>query len=479
MENKCSSLEHMLEAKTNSIKEHICSKIDKQHEYNNMLVRNQSWKYSVPVHNSEIYRINDVGYDEDVAEYLSEYSECLKVFTERMRRGEFPSDYSDGRKGIHLKWSEEDPILDGDAISKMSPHWEEFAKALKQFTPAFGVLPDDCETYFALENIQLPGNVPRLLRASLMNKPFQQLSFGYKAYVGDDEGMSVDAIMDIVNSNKHLRKLRIGNNLIGRDDIAKICSVVRHGSIVELDLHNCFENGIGDEMVTSLLTNGDLAKLERLGMASNELHSSTITLLANLLATNPPLQKLGLEDNGLVDNDAEALANALRSNTTLRSLDVFDENTISDAGKEAFRLVLYNDSSLNSIADSNHSCIVAGLYHSADLNMESAVGLYPFGGWNVDGKPESFNRARKIYNLLSQRNKSKSTSNVQHFDDVDVKILPSMLKAAQRYASVVHPYDRFLPGFCRVEPLSIVYEVMRKWDKVFPLYTDGADNDRN
>ena len=58
-----------------------------------------------------------------------------------------------------------------------------------------------------------------------------------------------------------------------------------------------------------------------------------------------------------------------------------------------------------------------------------------------------------------------STSNVQHFDEIDVKILPFMLKAAQKYAIEIHAYGS-------VKALSIVYEVMRKWDKVFPLYTD-------
>ena len=70
-----------------------------------------------------------------------------------------------------------------------------------------------------------------------------------------------------------------------------------------------------------------------------------------------------------------------------------------------------------------------------------------------------------------------AASNVQHFDDIDVKLLPLMIKAVQRYASVVHRHDHQRVDYCRVEPLSIVYEVMRKWDKVFPLYTNRGDND--
>lgn len=66
-----------------------------------------------------------------------------------------------------------------------------------------------------------------------------------------------------------------------------------------------------------------------------------------------------------------------------------------------------------------------------------------------------------------------STSNVQYVDDIDVKLLPSILEAVQRYASVAHLDDtNSPPDYSRVEPLSIVYEVMRKWDKAFPLYTD-------
>jgi hypothetical protein len=279
-----------------------------------------------------------------------------------MRRGEFPSDYYDDRKGISFDWAEEDPILDRDTSIKTRPHWKEFADALKQFTPAFGVLPDDGETYFTLENVQLGRFIPRLLKDALMNKPFQELSFVNKVGVGDDDGMSLDAVMvmEIMNSNKHLRKLTIGNNRIQLSHMAQICSAVNEHSLVTLDLYNCFENGLGDAMVASLLTNGGLAKLQRLGLDSNEIASNGIALLADFLATNPPLKELDLMNNGLSGDCVDLLANALRSNASLRSLQL-DGNAIGDAGKESLRLVLYNDSSLNSIADSNHSCVVEGV----------------------------------------------------------------------------------------------------------------------
>ena len=55
--------------------------------------------------------------------------------------------------------------------------------------------------------------------------------------------------------------------------------------------------------------------------------------------------------------------------------------------------------------------------------------------------------------------------------DIDVKILPYMLESVQRYAQSARlrkKYDR--PLHATLESVSIVYEVMRRWDKVFNLY---------
>ena len=462
LEAKCSSLENELGG---------VKKVQlRQFEYSSMLVKNQSWKYKAQVcFSTEHWEI-----DEDVAEFVLKRSRTLKDLTEKLRRGEFPNYHGNNEKGINLDWGEDGPILDYDAIGAMSPHWMEFADALTQFTPTFGMLPDDCETYFTLENVQvdlMPHQfVTRLLKNALMNKPFQTLSFVNKLGVGDnvgDGGMTIDNIIDIMDSNKYLRKLTIGNNRIQLGQMEKICSVLCRGSIVELNLRNCFENGLGDDIMAYLLTNGG-SNLQRLGLDSNGLNSSTVTLLANSLATNPPLKDLDLSDNGLSVDYVKSLANALRSNNSLRCLKL-SGNSISDAGFEAFRRVLQNESSLNSLASSNHNCVVTGV----GFACWNKYGFWEKETWHEKAeKAESFNRARKIYKLLSERNKSMSASNVQHFDDIDVKFLPFMIKSVQRYASVVHPHDHQRVDYCRVEPLSIIYEVMRKWDKVFPLYTD-------
>mmetsp|Transcript_18720 Transcript_18720/g.37757 ORF Transcript_18720/g.37757 Transcript_18720/m.37757 type:complete len:558 (+) Transcript_18720:46-1719(+) len=452
LEAKCSSLENILESTSQSTKGHmnrletkvdsVHVKLDRSlnfHEYNEMLVKNQVWGYSADIDTADNLVSN--GYTDDEAEYVAETSEELRDITLQLRRGVFPEDsnqFDSEAEGISMEMPHDDPIFSEAANDELLPHWKEFAAALKQFTPAMNLLSDNCERFFTLSFVQLDHEAMLLIKDALIGKPFRTLSFTNNDNGEDDPaGMSVDAIVDIVESNKHLRKLEIGRNRIGRDHIERLCSAVRTHALVELDLSNCFEPGNGDAMLTSLLTSGGL-KLEKLVMFSNNITSAVSTVLADFLASNPRLKELDLEEDNLNDSDVALIANALRSNTTLRTLRLI-ENNITKVGKESLRLVLYDESSLNAVADSNHICTV-------DLGWKA------FDVYNSHEQGQ-INRCRKIYSLLSSRN--ETMSNVQHFGNIDLKILPIMLEAVQKYAKNVN--------FLEVKPLSIVYEVMRKW----------------
>ena len=480
LEKKCSSLENMM----HSTKKHIdqkCEsladrlenavhkqedKLQKCHEYNKMLIKNQSWKYSAPVLSVDDFIQKD--YSEDEAEYLEWSVRDLHHITTQMRRGEFNSCIGDS--GVEVEMNDEDPLISFEVNNELLPHWKEFAAALKQFTPAINLLPDNCESSFSFYSVQLNLSAMYLVRDALIGKPFKKLAFTNNQNGG--EGMSVSAILDVVQSNKNLRKLVIDRNQIGSQQIERLCSAVRNHPLVELELNHCFEPGIGDEMLASLLSIDDLA-LEKLVLCSVNITTVGATLLADFLATNPRLEKLNLHENHLNDSDAELIANVFRSNTTLGYLDLSDNN-ITNAGVEALRLGIYDDSSLNAVADSNHFCsvILGWDYHDIDLDWIA------LDYWNSH-EEEQVNRGRKIYYLLSLRN--KTMCNTQHFGDIDVKILPDMLAAVQKYFHTLKSHNEytrrsyFLLSLAKklddVKPLSIVYEAMRKWDKAFPLYS--------
>ena len=459
LDRKGDSLADRLEAKVDAVHKVEADKALKRHEFNEMMLKNQSWKYSVPSFSR--YELSHDGFTDEAIEYLTEAAKELRDCTTKMRRGEFTSYIGDS--GVHVSITESYPRFSFAVNKELLPHWKEFAAALEQFTPAINLLPDDSESSFTFYCVQLNYDVMLMIKNALVGKPFQNLHFANNGNDGDDRGMSVAIILDVVESNKHLRKLEIFGHEIGNQHIERICSAVRNYRLVELDLCRGFDSGDGDEMLASLLTIDDLA-LEKLNMTSNNITSTVSTLLADFLATNPRLKELYLQSNDLNDSDAVLIANALRSNTTLRRLDL-DNNEITDAGVEALRRILWDDSSLNAAADTNHCCKI-------DMGRDSSSPDYApiLNKWNSH-EEKRINRGKKIYHLLSSRH--KTMSNAKYFENIDVKNLPNLLAAVQKYYDASTEFDLTNDMYTqdpKVKPLSVVYEVIRKWDKVFPLY---------
>eukprot|EP00985_Skeletonema_marinoi_P001476 scaffold581_cov127-Skeletonema_marinoi.AAC.27 len=132
LEAKCNSLENMLQSTSQSTKEHI----DKKLKYHEMLIRNQNWEYSAPLYT--VNDLTDAGFNEDEADYIYETSQMLKRSTEALRRGDFFDQGVDTRvKGISLYIDDTYPLYGEDTNKELSPHWREFAAALKHFKPAF------------------------------------------------------------------------------------------------------------------------------------------------------------------------------------------------------------------------------------------------------------------------------------------------------------------------------------------------------
>ena len=464
LEVKCNSVENKLTAHVDSKMDSLHAKIDKtmkHQEYNDMLVRNQNWNYSALIHPIE-YWMHNGAYQLEEAEYIFQTSEYLKSLTKTIRRGEFTTENEE--KGIDFELDPDAPIFDASVNHRLHPHWTEFAEALKQFNPVLGVLPDDRENFFGMHHAQLSLGAMNLLKDALMETHFKGLFFTqdrHRRY--GPGGMSIDNIFDIVDNNKHLRELDIHGYFVANIQITKICtSVHRHPSLFDLSLNSCFEDGLGDEMLDSLLTSSEF-KLQRLAIRFNGITSRGITLLSEFLATDPPLKWLEIDGNDLGDNEAESLANALRRNTTLRRLDL-SSNDITDVGKESLRLALHDDRSLNSVSDSNHSCYIVGVA----LYWNKSPAWCTIRTWDMDDlrKKTEMNRAQKFYGILYCRN--GPMTNVRHFNGIDIKILPNMIGTVQRY------WNSYLP----LNSLSIVYEVMRKWEKVFPLYNlEGGNTD--
>eukprot|EP00984_Skeletonema_dohrnii_P026649 scaffold16013_cov84-Skeletonema_dohrnii-CCMP3373.AAC.2 len=443
LEEKCSSLETILES---------TSRTNKTLKYHEMLIRNQNWEYPAPVRtNDELARAD---YDDEETNYIYGTSQMLKRSTEALRRGDFPSQnvFARGDKGIYLYIDEGFPS--DDCINdELSPHWREFAAALKHFKPAFDVLSDDYETFITFQNAQLNRETTQLIKEALINTPFNRFLFQYSY---DFHG-GMSTIAEMMGNNKCLQKLELHKiQDMDRNDITELSSAINnHPCLVGVNINECFSDGLGDYMLQSLLRT-DEWKLEILSMPDNHLLGGGVeslnvcTQLSDFLATNPRLKRLNLNDNILNDSNAVLIANALRSNTTLTDLYIC-RNRMSEVGATTlYRRALCDASSLNSLADSNHTCSIES-FQILEENRSEA---------------REINRAQKLYGLLSLRNIVQT--NVQYFGEIDVNLLPHILEVVQKYAIASMDGDKH-----HVKALSIVYEVMRRWEKVSPLYKLG------
>ena len=145
----------------------------------------------------------------------------------------------------------------------------------------------------------------------------------------------------------------------------------------------------------------------------------------------------------------------------LKTIQIF-WNEMTQKGFTALARAIYDPTSLNSVSECNHTCWIDGLHkYLPDDGYEMCNNAASYQG--APYRPVKQTRARKIYQLLSKRN--KEGSNVQHlnleFEDDDdegglaLKIVPKVFEAVHNYSNE----SNSLP----IPPLSIMYEVLRGW----------------
>ena len=104
------------------------------------------------------------------------------------------------------------------------------------------------------------------------------------------------------------------------------------------------------------------------------------------------------------------------------------------------------------------------IFYRAPPNFDDLGGLH--GLYTYD---PIWNRRKKIYTILSRRNRSRK--NAAHFDSdgIGIKQIPQVLSLLKPF-SEHHLHDKdAIQGVDEVVPLSVAYEIMRDW-KMPELY---------
>jgi len=443
METRYTSLQNSMDGMKDKCKylENRCDSLQRSVQ---ILSKESKWEWSVPPiplasHWHE--------FDEEYLELIDMFLDAIKSYTCQLRSGKCTD--------ISLRFGNvsDDTLLQHDDI--LLPRWRELANALQLYHN-----PNPLNR-FSVYNIQLAPSVIDLLLPALNGKKIDGLTFNNNNFVNISDGIKF--AVEVIKNNPNMKQFCWDYNQL--ESIENVCllldAVINHPSIDCVRLEGCLGGNIdGYEALCYLLASGK--SFELIDFESNDIQTRGRSAISDYIASDSPLKNLFFSDNMLNDDDAILIARSLQQNTNLSKF-ILDNNNLTDTGAGALCKAAYDPSSLNSISDCNHTCVIK-------INGYVPIGLIDDDDGKVISSPID-RRGAKIYRLLSERN--EDGNNVQHlnseFNNEDeennnsLKLVPKVLECVQKYHGCTTASQGYVP------PLSILYEVLRGW-KMPELY---------
>ena len=225
-------------------------KVDDKLEYQDVLLKNQKWEYSVPRPDTAFWNgITDAGVLAEAEDFLVQ----MQKQTEAMRYGSSDEIRIDNGMVYHRK------IL---------PHWEEFANALEQYQYHLQSLDYDRESSLKFFDIVISSEVINLLSKSLKSTYFHE--FICQNNELDQNGIKF--ALYYLESNRICKLFSLHRNSMNINHITILCQIVKdHPSINALGLSGCKgADANGYEMMKQIMTAG-ANNLEVLDISSNEI----------------------------------------------------------------------------------------------------------------------------------------------------------------------------------------------------------------
>jgi hypothetical protein len=214
-------------------------------------------------------------------------------------------------------------------------------------------------------------------------------------------------------------------------------SLRNHDHISWLHLTHC-DLGSSPEILLLILQ----SDVKCINLAYNNIDSLGAVKIAQYLESDPPIKHLMLDCNCLNDNDAKLMSQALKRNTKLKTL-TLHTNNFTSIGVKALLNCVFDSSTLNAIAESNHT--LYGIYFFDDDNNRPIKGLN-YWVLGID-RLLGFDQTQKIMLALQDKD-----SLLQYLANVPVGLMPEVL-AFPRHQDV---------DICKT--MNLVYSIMRYWN---------------
>eukprot|EP00956_Cyclotella_meneghiniana_P005879 scaffold7713_cov31-Cyclotella_meneghiniana.AAC.2 len=392
LKSKVGYLEEKVKSMENSV-----NKAEIKSKYLEMVKKNEQWEYPLAV--PTMGKLMSVGYDEDHSVEIIHDIDYLKNVTTKMRKGGH-IDVIDQPVGVYF-------FYEG-----MLPHYKEFADALFEYKHTIDYMEDKKFTFLIEGETFLPAQVLLWLEKALKHTHFHRLEFNPI----QTEGVRyLDFISNCVRENTRLETFRLYNVSIENSrDIDLLCEVLNNKApLKEIKLmYIGIEAGVFQEIFSKLRTEDG----HKIVLSDNHLSNLRPTAMSEFLSSNPSLEELDLSLNPFNEQDIVYIADALRHNTTLRRLRFRFPDPPTNLN--LVESVIFDSTSLNAAYNSNHHC---NLYIFFAGRAGSDICRF-----NTCNDP-TLNRRKKIYTLLSKRNRRRENASFFEQDGIGIKHIPQVL----------------------------------------------------
>lgn len=226
-------------------------------------------------------------------------------------------------------------------------------------------------------------------------------------------------------------------------------AVIAHSSLEKLKVEDC-ELGGNTQILSAIAST--MNRVSYLSLSSNDIGNNGAAVIGNILSTDPaPLTTLHVSFNEIDDDGVTSFAEALRTNTNLKDLHL-GQNVITALGESLLKKAVYNDTSLITLFNSNHTCKI---HASHNLCPETNKKLKT----TIKNKMTS-----AMFGSYKVTDTRTIPMNMHLFADAPVELMPVEL-------SFINRCSKFENKPC----LSNMFEVVRTWNvQVMFGYSAGA-----
>ena len=232
-----------------------------------------------------------------------------------------------------------------------------------------------------------------------------------------------------------------------------------HPKIEKLMLTMC---GLDNSVILGIILEGCKGLSTSLSVAHNKMGTEGVSVISDFIRSNHPLKKLFLNDNSISNSDVAILASALKVNTHLLELSLKD-NEITEEGDRILMNILFDTTSMNSIVESNHSCMPCTCdFNDYDVIREKLSILEIFTLYINGDRDDTVEQKIRKKVIAALCGVDGDLFDLSHLNDLPLELMPRVLELIQKHTE-------YKTRTCNVvelekEALSRLFHTLRGWE---------------